>query len=104
MSVDGEEMNCRREDRQMDGQVEVRPPSPRLLFGSSGNVGGSPGTRPAPGRRPPQHDVWECHPESDRNIVGLYLTNQGPASPFTPKAPTVEEKQNECFILSTSSL
>lgn len=59
-------MNERPKDRKMlwtDG-ADFRPPSPGLLSGSSGNVGGSPDIRPVPGRRPSQLAVWESHPET----------------------------------------
>lgn len=65
---EGEEgTNERPKDRRTartDGD-DFRPPSPGLLSGSSGNVGGSPGTRPAPDRWPSQRAASESPPEAE---------------------------------------
>jgi len=71
----GQEQINTAQDRRVCGtdRAPVRPPSPGPLSGSSGNVGGSPGSRPAPGRWPSQRAVWECRPErqTQQNVVTL---------------------------------
>lgn len=46
--------------------VDFRLPSPDLLSGSSGNVGGSPDNQPVPGRWPSQRAALESHPEAKK--------------------------------------
>lgn len=47
-------------------RLEIRPLSPGLPSGSSGNVGGSPGNLPVPDRWPSQRAVWESPPKKTR--------------------------------------
>lgn len=63
-------------------RLEVRPPSPGLLSGSSGNVGSSPDIQPAPG---PWPSPQESHPERDRNILSnVILARDDPIKSFWP--------------------